>query len=163
MADPHLSGHAYRVIATYERYRDAQRAVDHLSDEGFPVQHVRIVGRDLEFVEQITGRRNYGVAAADSAGRGALVGALLGFIFGLFSLVDPLVASWLLALWGVVLGAVIGAALGLITHALTRGRRDFSSVESMQASRYDVLVDEAVADEASRTLGLEAGGSRRTG
>ncbi|MDP8969798.1 MAG: glycine zipper family protein [Actinomycetota bacterium] len=152
MSDTNLGGAAQRTIASYQRYADAQRTVDYLSDRGFPVRHVRIVGRDLQFVEQVTGRRNYGAAAAESAATGAVLGGLLGFVFGLFSLVDPLVTSWVLAFWGLVIGAVIGAGLGLVGHAFTRGRRDFSSVESVQANRYDVLVDEAAADEAGRVL-----------
>jgi hypothetical protein len=62
------------------------------------------------------------------------------------------VASFTLALYGLVLGAVIGALLGLLLHSLTGGRRDFASVSGMQASRYDLQVDEEVADEAARLL-----------
>jgi len=53
----------------------------------------------------------------------------------------------------------VGALFGLLLYALQGGRRDFASVRSMQPSRYDVVVDEAVADEAVRLLG----GLRPTG
>jgi hypothetical protein len=33
-----------RVVASYSSYRDAERAVDFLSDRRFPVQRVAIVG-----------------------------------------------------------------------------------------------------------------------
>jgi hypothetical protein len=36
-----------QTVARYDRYEDAQRAVDHLSDNGFPVEQVEIVGSDL--------------------------------------------------------------------------------------------------------------------
>ncbi|MFJ9148003.1 hypothetical protein ACIRP7_07985 [Streptomyces sp. NPDC102270] len=36
--------------------------------------------------------------------------------------------------------------------AAQRGRRDFASVSFMQPSQYDVVADEAVADEAVRLL-----------
>ena len=36
-----------------------------------------IVGRDLEYVEQVLGGPNYGEAALRGAGSGALVGALI--------------------------------------------------------------------------------------
>jgi hypothetical protein len=62
------------------------------------------------------------------------------------------VASFTLAVYGLVVGAVVGALLGLLLHGMTGGRRDFASVSGMQASRYDVPVDEEVADEAIRLL-----------
>jgi uncharacterized protein YjiS (DUF1127 family) len=37
-----------RVVASYERYAQTQRAVDHLSDEHFPVERVAIVGEGLQ-------------------------------------------------------------------------------------------------------------------
>jgi hypothetical protein len=40
----------------------------------------------------------------------------------------------------------------LLAHWLTRGRRDFASVRSMGADRYDVLADSDVADEARALL-----------
>ena len=52
-----------RAIASYDSYAEAQKAVDSLSDEGFPVERVSIVAEDLRFVEQVTGRRGYGQAA----------------------------------------------------------------------------------------------------
>ena len=141
-----------QTIATFDDYPDAERAVDYLSDRGFPVERVAIVGQDLQMVEQVTGRLNYGGAALSGVPSGALVGALIGWIFGLFDWINPLIASLLLALYGLIFGAVVGALLGLLMHALQRGRRDFSSVRLVQPRRYEVLVDKEVADEAARLL-----------
>jgi len=141
-----------RPIAVFDDYADAERAVDRLSDLGFPVERVAIIGHDLKMVEQVTGRLNYGGAALKGAASGAVPGVLIGWIFGLFNLVNPLVASAVLALYGLVIGAVIGAVLGLVMHALQRGRRDFDAVAMMVPSRYEVVADEAVADEAGRLL-----------
>src|SRR5258705_13630351 len=71
---------ARQVIATFDNYADAERAVDYLSDQRFEVNRVAIVGRDLEYVEQVLGRLNYGGAALRGAGSGALVGALIGLL-----------------------------------------------------------------------------------
>ncbi len=141
-----------RVVASYGSYEEAQRAVDHLSDEGFSVQRVSIVAEDLRFVEQVTGRRGYGQAALEGAGLGALVGAFFGFFLGLFSLVDPLVSPLILVLYGLIFGAIVGAIIGLILHTLSGGQRDFSSMRGIQAGRYNVMSDEEVAEEASRLL-----------
>jgi uncharacterized membrane protein len=142
-----------RVIATYPTYAEAQRAVDHLSDQNFPVQRVAIVADGLKFVEQVTGRLNYGRALLNGALSGALSGAFVGFLFGLFSFFSPAVSALNLALYGLLVGAVIGAVFGLISYALSGGQRDFSSISSMQADRYHVMVDPEVADEAQRVLG----------
>ncbi len=141
-----------RVVASYGSYAEAQRAVDYLSDEQFPVERVTIVAEGLRLVEQVTGRVGYGRAALQGAGSGALIGLFFGFILGLFSLIDPLVSALALAFWGLVLGAILGAIIGLISHAASGGRRDFSSVGGMEAERYDVLADEEVAEEAQRLL-----------
>ena len=141
-----------RPIAVFNNYADAERAVDRLSDLGFQVERVAIIGHDLQVVEQVTGRLNYGGAALKGATSGAVPGALIGWIFGLFNLIDPLVASAVLALYGLVIGAVIGAVLGVVMHALQRGRRDFDTVTMTVPSRFEVVVDDDVADEAARLL-----------
>lgn len=141
-----------RVVASYGTYAEAQRAVDHLSDERFPVERVSIVAEGLRFVEQVTGRVGYGQAALQGAGSGAVIGALFGFFLGLLSLVDPLTSALVLVLYGLIFGAVLGAIMGLVFHALSGGQRDFSSVGAMEAERYNVVVDEEVADEAARLL-----------
>lgn len=79
-------------------------------------------------------------------------GALIGFVFGLFSLVDPLVSGLLLAFYGLIFGAMLGAVFGLVSHALSGGRRDFSSVGGMRADSYDIVAEEEVAESAARRL-----------
>lgn len=145
------------AVASYRTYAEAERAVDHLSDQKFPVERTAIVGRGLKSVEQVTGRMTMWGAAGRTALSGAVLGAVFGWIFGLFDWVNPLIAGLLLALYGAVFGAVLGGLLGLIGHAMTGGRRDFSSVSGIQADSYDVLVDAAHAAEASRLLGAGTG------
>jgi hypothetical protein len=147
-----LSGQTRVVVASYPSYADAERAVDHLSDEGFPVEHVTIVGRGLHSLETVTGRLTYLRAAGRSALTGAVIGALFGWLFGLFNLINPLVTGLLLALYGLIFGAVVGAILGLVGHSLTGGRRDFSSVSTIQAETYDVMVDAPFAAAATDLL-----------
>lgn len=132
-------------VASFNRYSDAQRAVDWLSDERFPVQHVSIVGEGLRIVEEVTGRRGYFQAAVGGATSGAIVGALVGLTFGL---VMPFVSAVALGVYWFVLGAIAGALVGLVSHALTRGRRDFASIGRIVATNYHIVVDESVADQA---------------
>jgi len=109
-----------RTIATYNSYRDAERAVDYLSDNRFPVDKVAIIGSDLKLVEQVTGRMTYGGAALRGAVSGAFAGLLIGWLFALFNWFEPIMASFALILWAFLFGAVIGAIFGLIVHALQR-------------------------------------------
>jgi hypothetical protein len=145
------------VVASYESYPEAQRAVDYLSDERFPVERVAIVAEDLRLVEQVTGRIGYGRAALQGAGLGAVIGFIIGLFISLFSLY--------VAILYVIYGAIIGLLVGLVGHALSGGQRDFSSIGGIQAGRYNVMADEEVADEASQLLVRlgDASGSRQRG
>lgn len=140
------------VVESFDSYAAAQAAVDSLADRGYPVERLSVVGRDLVVVEQVTGQRGIGRAAVEGAWSGAFVGAVLGFFFGLFDWVEPLVSAFALAFWGVVLGLVIGAVMGAAGHWALGGRRDFSSVTSMDAGRYDLTADEETAGEVRRLL-----------
>jgi heat induced stress protein YflT len=145
-----------RVVAAYDSYDEAQQAVDRLSDRGFPVDKVAIVGRGLRYVEQVTGRVTTGRAALLGALEGALVGAFLGVLVAVIFSYDPNPAVPLLILYGLVAGALVGAALGAILHAATGGRRDFASVPGITAERYEVVVDDDVANRALELLDATA-------
>jgi hypothetical protein len=145
-------GDRRQTIATYENYSEAEAAVDYLSDNRFPVGRVAIIGNDVRMVEQVIGRLNYGGAALRGAGSGAVTGLLFGWLFALFSWINPVIAWFTLAIYGLVFGAIVGAVLGLIFHAMQGGRRDFSSMRVMLPSRYEVVVDDEVAGEAQRVL-----------
>jgi hypothetical protein len=147
-----------RTVATFHTYEDAERAVDRLSDHGFPVERTMIVGRGLRYVERVTGRLSYPKAALTGALTGALVGALIGWLFVVFDWFSPIVANGWLVVDGLWFGAVVGALFGVLAHALTRGRRDFTSISRMEADDYEVQADDALADEAARLLaGTDAG------
>jgi uncharacterized membrane protein len=141
-----------RVVASFTDYVDAERAVDRLSDEGFPVERAAIVARGLEYVEQITGRLRWIDAALRGMFSGAVAGFLIGWLFGVFNWFDPVIGSVVLALNGLWFGALVGSLVGLVAYSLQRGRRDFASVGGVHAERYDVLVDAEVADQAERLL-----------
>ncbi|GIF03157.1 general stress protein [Actinoplanes siamensis] len=136
------------VVGSYPDYALAQQAVDHLSDNKFPVERTSIIGTDLRLVENVLGRLTTGRAAAAGAASGAWFGLFIGVLFGLFS--D---SNWFaVILTTVLIGAVWGAIFGAIAHAATGGRRDFTSRSSLQAAQYAVLADAEVADEARALL-----------
>ena len=147
-AQPEADRHELMVVASFDEYADAERAVDRLADDGFPVARLKVVGEGVSLVEDVTGRRGYDRAAYEGAVTGALIAGFLGVLFGLLNWFEPLISALLLGIYGVVLGAALGSILGLLAHWTTRGARDFSSVRSMRARRYDVLSEAEVADEA---------------
>lgn len=144
------------LLASFRSYPEAQELVDRMSDEGFPVEHVRIVGDGVRTVEQVTGRRSRGGAAAAGAANGAWFGLFVGLLFALFAL-GPL--WWWVLVIATGIGAVFGAVFGFAEHASTGGRRDFSSVRQLEAQRYDVYVDSSQADRARPFDGAAVGTS----
>lgn len=141
-----------RAVATFTSYADAERSVDRLAEAGFPVDRVSIVGRDLEMVEQVTGRIGWKRAVLNGAITGGVVGAMIGWLFGVFDWFNPVVAAFWLAVDGLWFGALVGALFGLVAWAVVFRGREFSSVSTIAAGRYDLLVDDEVADEAARML-----------
>ena len=140
---------ARQTIARYTSYQEAERAVDFLSDERFPVERVAIVGTGLRSVEQVVGRVTTARAALTGAAQGAFIGLLITLLFGLF--LDGPGFLGLLA-YAVITGAIVGAIFGAIWHAAQGGRRDFASIAGMYAERIELQADEEVADEARRLL-----------
>ena len=142
---------ARRAIVTTDRYADAEAIVDRLADDGFPVEHISIVGRDLRTVEQVVGRLNAWKAALSGAGSGAVMGLLFGLLFGVWFAHDGTSLLAIIAYWTLI-AAVIGAVIALIGYALNGGHRNFASITTMQAQRFDVLVDDEYAADAVRRL-----------
>lgn len=141
---------AWNTVASYDDYALAQRAVDQLSDDGFPVEHLDIVGSDLRLVERVTGRLTKGRAAAAGAASGAWFGLLIGMLLGIFT-----AGPWFgLLLVGAMVGAGWGALFGYIGQAATRGTRDFASARTLAALRYDIVARNGYADAARSGLQL---------
>ncbi len=136
------------TVGSYSSYLDAQKAVDYLADQQFPVHMVSIVGNDLKMVERVTGRLSYP--------RVALSGALSGMWFGLFvgvmlSFFTPAGGTFSI-ISSVLMGAAFFMLFGIVTYAMQRGKRDFTSTSQVVATNYDVVVSFEAAHEARRLL-----------
>lgn len=144
---------AWNTVARYEDYQTAQRAVDRLSDDGFPVGSLDIVGSDLRLIERVTGRLTTARAAGAGALSGLWAGLLIGLLLGLFTTGH----AWLAVVAAAAgFGALWGAIFGFAAHSATRGQRDFSSVRGLSASHYDLIARDGTVDQARRMLS-EAG------
>jgi hypothetical protein len=137
-------------VGSYDSYEAAQRAVDYLSDHQFPVEHITIVGKDLRLVERVVGRLTTARAAGMGASGGAMWGLFVGVMIMLFAATQG-GATVLLPVLSALFGAGLGAAMGGVGHAMTGGRRDFSSRTSVVPSSYEILCQHQHAEDA-RTL-----------
>ena len=141
---------AWNTVARFDDYESAQRAVDRLSDDGFPVESLDVVGSDLRLVERVTGRLTKTRAASAGAVSGLWAGLLFGLLLGLFTSGHAFLA---VAATGAALGVLWGAAFGYVAHASTKGRRDFSSVRQLVATHYDLIARGGTVDRARSVLG----------
>ena len=142
------------AIGTFETYPEAQALVDHLAKVEFDVSSVSIVGNDLKTVERITGKLTWGRAALNGALNGAFIGIFIMLVLSLFD--TNATADFRYYAAGVLIVIGIGLVFGLISYAIQRRRRDFTSTQQVLASSYQVIVPSEVAESArqaaSRTL-----------
>lgn len=142
-------------LGVHDRYDLAQKAVDYLSDNQFPVQNMMIVGTDLKQVERVTGRLTTGKVALGGILSGLWLGLFIGLIFAIFTTESALSVIVSTALFG----AVFGLVWALIGYAATRGRRDFTSISQVVATRYEVLVEHKHAQQGRELLAQMPGTS----
>jgi hypothetical protein len=135
-------------LAVYDDYERAQKTVDYLSDNKFPVEQCMIVGTDLKRVERITGRLTYNRVALGGALSGLWLGLFVGLIFSFFTDGNAVVRIVSTALLGLLFG-IVWAIAGF---AATRGQRDFSSITSVVATKYEVLVEHKTVAQARELL-----------
>ncbi|WP_313675783.1 general stress protein [Mycolicibacterium sp.] len=134
-------------VGSYPTYAEAQKAVDYLSDNQFPVQHMTIVGVDLMQVERVTGRLSWGKVLIGGVLTGAWLGVFIGLLLGILTnnLGQSLIAA-------IPAGIMFGLITSAIPYAMSKGTRDFSSTMQLVAGRYDVLCDPQSAERARDML-----------
>jgi hypothetical protein len=136
------------TVGSYTSYLDAQKAVDYLADQQFPVQRVSIVGNELKMVERVTGRLSYPRVALSRALSGMWFGLFVGVMLSFFA-PSP---GYFSILASVLMGAAFFMLFGIVTYAMQRGKRDFTSTSQVVATTYDVVVSPEAAHEARRLL-----------
>ncbi|MCU1643577.1 MULTISPECIES: general stress protein [unclassified Nocardia] len=132
-------------VGSYPTYAEAQRAVDYLADNQFPVENVTIVGVDLMQVERVLYRLTWGKVLGGGVVSGAWLGLFIGLLLSMFSGGGAIIV-------GLVGGIIFGLLSTSIPYAATRGQRDFASTMQLVAGRYDVLCDPKAAEQARDML-----------
>lgn len=144
------------LLGRYDSYLDAQKIVDYLADNDFPVSNITIVGNDLKSVERVTAKLSYPKVAAAGAAQGAMFGVFVGLILSIF---NPTSDAWAQILSSVGLGIAIWLIVAVVGYSFRRGKRDFASQSQVLATSYDVVVDFSHA-HAARALAAKLPMSR---
>ena len=142
-------------VGIFNSYADAQKAVDYLADERFPVQNLAIVGTDLKSVERVLGRKSWSTVLSQGVSSGISTGLLVGIVMLIFAN-PPSVALMLVTC--LAIGIAIGLSFAAVGYAMTRGKRDFTSVTQTVATKYEVLCEHKVAVQAREMLQQRPGG-----
>ncbi len=143
-------------VGIFNSYADAQKAVDYLADEKFAVQNLAIVGTELKSVERVLGRRSWRTVLSSGVSSGVSTGLIVGIIMLIFTRPASVLVLILSCL---ALGVAIGLAFAAAGYAMTRGKRDFTSVTQTVATKYEVLCEHKVAAQAREML-LQLPGAR---
>ena len=138
------------VLGTYDTYLEAQGVVDRLAKADFEVAKLSIVGNDLKTVERVTGKLTNGRAALAGAASGAWLGLFFGLVLTIFTPPTPQTFGFVGA--AVLIGAGFGVIFGLVTYAINRRRRDFTSTHQVLASNYQIIIDPDLTAKAQQTL-----------
>ncbi|HMM82699.1 MAG TPA: hypothetical protein PJ998_05925 [Terrimesophilobacter sp.] len=137
------------VLGTYDTYDEAMAIVDRLARAEFTVKQMAIVGSDLRTVERVTGKMTYGRAALAGAASGMWFGLFLGLLLFIFS---PSQNAILYVGAAVLIGAGFGMLFGLVSYALNRRRRDFTSIHQVIAGKYEIMIDPSLTAKAQDVL-----------
>jgi hypothetical protein len=126
---------AKTIVALYEDFDTARRAVEALTDGGFPREGVSLIASEkgaatvTEYLHRsgdVALDDEDNVTAGEGAGFGAVVGALVGLGVALIPGIGPVLAAGPLA---AALMAGIGAAAGAATGGIVAGLADFGVPE----------------------------------
>ena len=137
-------------LGVYDGYAQAQKVVDYLADQAFPVQNVEIVGTELKSIERVTGRLTRGKVAVAGAVSGLWIGMFVGVAFALFSkqgqlgflITTPILGAVFMLVW-----SQVG-----FSAATSGGTRDFASVSQIVATKYEVLVAHNLVGQARELI-----------
>jgi len=137
-------------VAIFETYDQASLAVGHLANHHFPVENLMIVGTDLKTVERVLSRKTWSTVLSRGVFQGLGTAIILFLLMWLFL---PSGGS-LLRMLGTAVGISVGVSVGFgaLNYATSRGKRDFNSTRQTVATRYEILCEHTVAQQARDLL-----------
>lgn len=144
-----------QLIGNYRSYEAALSAVDRAVDAGVDPRFLSIVGRDLRSVYRLRHRPSYAAVAGRAALQGAFFGIFIGLLISMMSGGQDLVMTLGST---VVMGAVIWVLFGVIGEMLRRRQLKYAMIPTMTAVSFDLVADNAVADQVTSALGPQPAG-----
>jgi hypothetical protein len=136
------------VLGTYDTYLEAQQVVDKLAKADFDVRQLSIIGNDLKTIERVTGKLTYGRSALAGAATGAWLGLFAGTLLFLFTSSPNVTYAFAV----ILIGAAFGMLFGIVSYAVNRRRRDYTSTHQVVASSYQVIAPSSVIVRAQELL-----------
>ncbi len=111
---------ASSVVAVYPDHDSAERAIRLLHKNGFAIEDLSIVGRNIQVTEEPTGFITTGDYVSAGARSGAVLGGLAGVALGAALLIIPGIGPVIVAgpIAAAVLAGVEGAVAGVTVGAL---------------------------------------------
>ena len=159
--------HDHSTVAVFNTHASAEAAIRRLSEAGFPIERLSIIGKGYETEEQVVGFFNLGDRVKLWGKNGALWGGLWGLltagVFMTVPLVGPVVVLGHLAtmVFGALQGAAVVGGLGAVAGALASIGVPNDSVlryeQDLRAENFLVVVHGSEA-EAQRAQGLLTAG-----
>jgi hypothetical protein len=136
------------VLGTYDTYPEAQHVVDKLAKADFDVRALSIIGNDLKTIERVTGKLTYGRSALAGAATGAWLGLFAGTLLFLFTATPNLPYAFAV----ILIGAAFGMLFGIVSYAVNRRRRDYTSTHQVIATSYQVIAPSSLIVRAQELL-----------
>lgn len=149
LANPLFKLEYPQSIGVFTSYAGAQKAVDSLADQNFPVANLAIVGTDLKLVERVTGRKTWGTVINSGLMNGLSTALMVALIL---VLLEPGRDFFSLILEAMAIGIVIGVGFAALGHVLSRGQRDFTSITQTVPGKFEILCEHKVAQQARDLL-----------
>jgi hypothetical protein len=159
--------HEHSTVAVFQAHAPAEAAIRRLSQAGFPIERLSIIGKGYQTEEQVVGFFNLADRVKLWGKNGALWGGLWGLltagVFMTVPLIGPVVVLGHLAamVFGALEGAVVVGGLGAVGAALASIGVPNDSVlryqQDLKAENFLVVVHGSEA-EALRAQGMLNGG-----
>lgn len=156
------------VVAVYEAHAQAEEAIRTLSQAGFDMKTISILGKDYHTEENVVGYFNAGDRARFFGKLGAFWGGLAGVLFGSalmfvpvlghIVVLGPLAATLVSGLEGAVLGGGFSALVGALTSLGVPKDSVLRYETALKASKFLVLVH-GDADQVRRAREVLAASS----
>jgi hypothetical protein len=141
---------ACNVVAVYPDQSAAERAVRQLHEDGFPLDDLSIVGRDVQVTEEPDGLVSRGDYVKAGAETGSLFGGLSGLCIGagflvlpglgLVGVAGPIGAALLAGIEGALAGTALGGLAGALVGWDVPKHRAIKYEEQVKGGKFLVFV-----------------------